>query len=73
MSRKLAAALALLIAVALLPIPTLATPVTVLDFTLEDAPHLVSTGRGIRTPKPSPSMAPPLQSPCASPVAQKLW
>lgn len=37
MSRKLAAALALLIAVALLPIPTLATPVTVLDFTLEDA------------------------------------
>ena len=38
MSRKLAAALALLIAVALLPIPTLATPVTVLDFTLEDAP-----------------------------------
>ena len=37
MSRKFAAALALLIAVALLPIPTLATPVTVLDFTLEDA------------------------------------
>lgn len=39
MSRKLAAALALLIAVALLPIPTLATPVTVLDFTQEDAPE----------------------------------
>ena len=39
MSRKLAAALALLIAVALLPIPTLTTPVTVLDFTQEDAPE----------------------------------
>lgn len=33
MSRKLAAALALLIAVALLPIPTLANPITMLDFT----------------------------------------
>lgn len=38
MSRKLAAALALLIAVALLPIPALADPVQPLDFTLEDAP-----------------------------------
>lgn len=33
MSRKLAAALALLIAVALLPIPALANPITMLDFT----------------------------------------
>lgn len=33
MSKKLAAALALLIAVALLPIPTLANPITMLDFT----------------------------------------
>lgn len=38
MSRKFAAALALLIAVALLPIPALADPVQPLDFTLEDAP-----------------------------------
>ena len=38
MSRKLAAALALLIAVALLPIPTLAAPAQMLDFTKEDAP-----------------------------------
>lgn len=38
MSRKFAAALALLIAVALLPIPALANPVQPLDFTLEDAP-----------------------------------
>lgn len=38
MSRKFAAALALLIAVALLPIPALATPAQPLDFTLEDAP-----------------------------------
>ena len=33
MSRKLVAALALLIAVALLPIPALANPITMLDFT----------------------------------------
>lgn len=33
MSRKLAAALALLIAVTLLPIPALANPITMLDFT----------------------------------------
>lgn len=38
MSRKLAAALALLIAVALLPIPTLAAPAQMLDFTQENAP-----------------------------------
>lgn len=38
MSRKFAAALALLIAVALLPIPALAAPITVLDFTQETAP-----------------------------------
>lgn len=38
MSRKLAAALALLIAVALLPIPALANPAQPLDFTLETAP-----------------------------------
>lgn len=38
MSRKLAAALALLIAVALLPIPTLAAPAQPLDFTQENAP-----------------------------------
>lgn len=38
MSRKFAAALALLIAVALLPIPALADPVQPLDFTLETAP-----------------------------------
>lgn len=37
MSRKLAAALALLIAVALLPIPTLANPITMLDFTAMDS------------------------------------
>lgn len=37
MSRKLAAALALLIAVALLPIPALAAPAQMLDFTQEDA------------------------------------
>lgn len=38
MSRKFAAALALLIAVALLPIPALAAPAQPLDFTLETAP-----------------------------------
>ena len=38
MSRKLAAVLALLIAVALLPIPALAAPAQMLDFTQEDAP-----------------------------------
>lgn len=38
MSRKLAAALALLIAVALLPIPALAAPAQMLDFTQENAP-----------------------------------
>ncbi len=37
MSRKLAAALALLIAVALLPIPALANPITMLDFTAMDS------------------------------------
>lgn len=43
MSRKLAAALALLIAVALLPIPTLANPITMLDFTAMESVDNINT------------------------------
>ena len=43
MSRKLAAALALLIAVALLPIPALANPITMLDFTAMESVDNINT------------------------------